>query len=389
MSASRIDTMNHDRTIAILADLPLWAVTDRIAVPKGPFPVWLQALYSSSRLLGDWQIHWVILHRKARRQELISIGNQHFHIIPQGMRSVGVLTGYAVDRFHIKRVLEQIKPDLVHAWGTETPYALAGTDFHGKRLLSVQGILTSHMQRAPVHPFMRCQALWEQVALKGYPDITVESPWGRDRLLEIVPDARVALIEYGVEPFVFDIVKQLDPQPSCLYAGAISKLKGSDTLIDSFSSPELSHIQLRIAGDGEKGFVNKLKERSSPNITFLGPIARHELARELARTWCLVHPTLADTSPNIVKEARCCGTPVVTTPEGGQTQYVTDGKSGFICPVHDIPAMIEAILTVTASPGQSLNMGAFDQERCRQELHPDLTAERFMALYRRLLDETD
>lgn len=379
--------MKDAPTIAILADFPLWLVTDIIEKPQGHFAVWLQALFGSTDLPADWQIHWIVLNRRIAQYSLVTRKNHHFHLIGQGSRMLGVASAYAIDRVRISQVIRRIKPDLVHAWGTETPYALAGTDFNGRRLLSMQGILTAYCKRSPMPLFARLQQWWERTALRCYPHVTVESPWGRERLLEIVPDARIELIEYGVEPFVMRIEKQLDRQPCCFYAGSLCELKGSDILIECFSRPELQHVQLRIAGDGDPAFVEQLRERSGANITYLGRLDREQMAAELARTWCVVHPTLADTSPNIVKEARCCGTPVISTPEGGQTQYIEEGKSGFICPVHDIQSMVNAVLAVTQSPEKSLEMGAFGQSVCREQLDPDLTARKLTRLYKRLLND--
>lgn len=379
--------MSSAPTIAILADFPVWKITDQIPTPSGHYGVWLLALYESGALPENWNIHWITLHKQTAKPIHVQKGNHHFHIIPQAKKMIGLFTAYWQDRNSIKKTIEAIRPDLVHAWGTEHAYALAGGDFPGIRVLSMQGIITAYCQRSRMPFFFRIQQFWERKALKKYSVVTTESPWGRDRILELAPKARVELIEYGVEEDCYRITKNLSPSPSCLYAGSITHTKGSDTLVDCFSRPELSGIELRIAGSGDPEFVASLKEKATANITFLGRISRSDIMNELTQTWCLVHPTLADTSPNIVKEARCCGTPVVTTPEGGQTQYVVEGLSGFICPVGNIDSMTKAIITTTESPEKSLAMGDYDVETCRAALQPALTAKKIETLYTTLLND--
>jgi glycosyltransferase involved in cell wall biosynthesis len=105
----------------------------------------------------------------------------------------------------------------------------------------------------------------------------------------------------------------------------------------------------------------------------------------MARAWCLVHPTRADTSPNCVKEARVIGLPVVTTPEGGQTQYVQHGQSGFIHATGDVEGLIQGVLAVTESLETSLKMGTTGQAECRAKLTPKATATRLLAIYQSLL----
>lgn len=368
-------------TIAILADFPIWKITDEIPESKGHFAVWLYALYKSSVIPDNWIIHWIILSRQANQYLKIVKENHAFHIIPQTKKILGLLTAYSQDRKKVKTLLQTINPDLVHAWGTEHAYALAGGDFSGKRLLSMQGILTAYCQRSNMPLYYRLQQFWERKAMKKYMHITVESPWGKDRVKEIVPNSQVHLVEYGVEQSFFNITKNLSASPSCFYAGSISDTKGSEVLVECFSSDELAQVQLKIAGDGPRNYVKKLKNRATANITFLGRISREQMLQELSQTWCLVHPTLADTSPNIVKEARCSETPVISTPEGGQTQYIQNGLSGFICQVNNIDEMVDAVKIITESPETSIAMGAYDSESCKEKLRPELTAEKMKQLY--------
>lgn len=77
------------------------------------------------------------------------------------------------------------------------------------------------------------------------------------------------------------------------------------------------------------------------------------------------------------------GLPVVTTPEGGQTQYVTHEKSGYIHPASDPEALIQAVLNVTADRETKLRMGSRDQEKCRHLLQPSRTAEQLLKIYQR------
>jgi glycosyltransferase involved in cell wall biosynthesis len=118
-----------------------------------------------------------------------------------------------------------------------------------------------------------------------------------------------------------------------------------------------------------------------PHIHFHGHCPRADVLQALSQASCLVHPTRADTSPNCVKEARVIGLPVVTTPCGGQTQYVEHGKSGIIHPAGDVGALIDGVLTITRDAQTSLRMGAHGQAACREKLHPSATAKRLLEIY--------
>ena len=181
------------------------------------------------------------------------------------------------------------------------------------------------------------------------------SPWACDRVAEIAPQARLSCMEYGVEPSFYHLDRSPSPEPSCLFAGTIYELKGISYLVEAFTHPSLSHVQLFVAGNG--ALRERLEARSTPNIHWLGSISREELQQRLSTAWFLVHPTLGDCCPNIVKEARVMGLPVITTEEGGQTQYVQDGVSGYIVPVRNSAAIREAAQKLSVSLDKAMSMG--------------------------------
>jgi glycosyltransferase involved in cell wall biosynthesis len=160
----------------------------------------------------------------------------------------------------------------------------------------------------------------------------------------------------------------------------LSVLKGVDTLLEAFSDPRLRHVDLVVLGTGDPALTRR---PLPPNIRLLGHRPPAEVRQWMAQACCLVHPTRADTSPNCVKEARVIGLPVVTTPNGGQTQYVAHLKSGFIHPAGDVAGLIQGVLAVSESQETSLKMGSTGQAECRAKLTPAATAKRLLEIYRR------
>lgn len=349
---------------------------------QGTFPVWLTALHEAFKQNRQFDIHWITASKHVQKIKTIAQDNQHFHIIPRARKTIGLYTGYIWDRIQIARALRTINPQLVHAWGTEDVYALAGKDFKGKKLLSIQGLLNAYNERGPITPFEKKQCLWERIALRAYQHITTESPWARERTQETVNKADFLQIEYGVEESFFQIERSLSEQPTCLYGGMLNKLKGTDILIEAFMTPELSHIQLRLAGNGP--IMEQYRSHITGNIHFLGALNRQSMAHELSQAWCLIHPSHADTGPTIAKEARVVGLPVILTENCGSKQHIRSGESGYIIPPGNKQAIIDAVLKTVTTAKHSRTMGASHQAKDRTILRPELTATRFMELYGKL-----
>ena len=355
--------------LAIAADLPLGRLLtsfrnkDRRTIP------WIFSLFHALESQEDFDIHWITLSKAVSAPETIRMRNQTIHILPLGSMGRNILTAHFLTVRRIRKTLNDIQPDLLHVWGVEQAYALAGIAFRGKKLLSYQGALTAYCQRAPQAFLLHMQALWERMAVKHYDLITCESPWACGRVAEIAPHARLSCMEYGVEPSFYHLARKPSPEPSCLFAGTIYELKGISYLVEAFTHPSLSHVQLFIAGNG--ALRERLEALSTPNIHWLGSISRAELQQHLSTAWFLVHPTLGDCCPNIVKEARVMGLPVITTEEGGQTQYVQDGVSGYIVPVRNSAAVREAAQKLSVSLDKAMSMGMERHQECRRLLEAD------------------
>lgn len=341
---------------------------------------WLAALFDMLEELDDYEIHWVVFHQGSHRRRVFESKGQIFHVLPAYTMKYAQKTHFLHSRWQMRRELKRIKPDLVHAWGTEGRYAACGADYKGKKILSMQGVLSACVERSPMHPFMQRQAAMEPYWLKQYDVVTSESDWGLECCRKIAPNATFVRWEYAARPAFFAATRHPAATPLCLFAGSDIAVKDVDTLVKAFSDSRLSHVRLELAG------VPPEKRPVLPaNIQALGGLSQEALIAKLSEAWCLVLPSLADTSPNVVKEARVMGLPVITTTECGGKQYVEDGKSGFIIPPRDAEGMIRSVLAVTKDRETAETMGQHGREHCRHLLSRGTMMQCLCDLYRKVL----
>jgi len=81
-------------------------------------------------------------------------------------------------------------------------------------------------------------------------------------------------------------------------------------------------------------------------------VARYYQAADL-----YLHPARADTFPTTILEALACGTPVVASAVGGIPEQVVEGKTGFLVPVGDAPALAGRVLDLLEDEERRLQMG--------------------------------
>jgi glycosyltransferase involved in cell wall biosynthesis len=223
--------------------------------------------------------------------------------------------------------------------------------------------------------------LLELYLLRKAQVVTCESRWAKPILQRRAPGVEIVCVEYGVHADFFNAKWMPDPQrPAALFAGTLEKRKGFHDVLEAFRSPQLRSCELWVAGSGP------LEDRAGtpPNVKWLGRLDRAQMIEKMSQAWCLVLPTRADTSPNVVKESRVIGLPVITTRSGGQSDYIEDGRNGFLVRPGDVATLTDRLHRVLSNAEYCRTLGANGWEKDRAFFRPELTATRFSELYRDL-----
>lgn len=380
---------NGVKKIAILADFP-WSffVDGSTGRGGGQGATWLTQLAAAFSDVERYEFHWVILDRSCSvwSREIREWEGQLFHRLPAGKLSLDLLLGYFPSRRKLVRQLDEIAPDLIHCWGSERSYPVVCASSGIPSIFSVQGVLTN-MERQGLLPRTwqwKLIARWEPIFLRGATIVTTESRWACERINEVVSGLDIRRVEYGVHPDFYDVVRSRDRcAPYAIFVGTIIHAKGVDTLIDAMRLLGPRDWKLKLVGEGP--LLDQLSKASIPGVEFLGGLKWAALHEELAAATCLVLPTRADSSPNVVKEARVVGLPVVTTQHGGQAEYIVNGENGFVLDSLTARNLADALSCVMETPGLAERMGASRHEIDRSYFRSKRTADRFLELYDELL----
>ena len=370
------------RKIAVLADFPLHALRD-LMLPKTNrhYATCLPQIAEAWEKQKKFEIHWVILNSAVDQRVDIKQWNQMFHILPT-TKSCRASTLYKKDRITIGRVLSEIKPEIVHGWGTEEVYSFAAVLSGYPNIISMQGILSHYVLKSlmPLHSYWL--AALEIFVLWKTDHITVESEWGRRILEERNPFAKINTIEYGVSNIFFNTKwKPEKRKPIFIFVGTPIRRKGIQDLISAFKDKSLQKSELWVVGDGDGEWLKKQKRMSSINTKWLGFKSQREVAQLMSKAWAIILPTRADNSPNVIKEARVIGLPVITTNKGGQAGYLNDRKDGYLIAPGNIEQIRNAIRWVIKNYDKNILMGKTGKKTFREEFRAETQAEKILELY--------
>jgi glycosyltransferase involved in cell wall biosynthesis len=377
------------KKIAILAAFPLHTLKSfgEEFRPKGHYATWLPQIAEAWDGQKEVEIHWIVMSELVQERRDVSEWGQMFHVLPTSQRGRAA-TLFREDRRAIGAVLDEIQAGLVHGWGTEDVYGLAAVLSGRPNIVSMQGILSYYAlkNRMPARSYL--QAMLELFIIWKAERVTTESEWGQNVVRRRNPFAKVELIEYGVQEVFFQTKWQPEKsKPFALFVGGISPRKGIQDLVEAFRDPKLLGKKLVVIGGGEGVWSENLQKNAPPNIRWLGRKTAEETAQYMAKAWCLALPTRADTSPNVVKEARVIGLPVITTRNGGQASYLQDGEDGYFVECGDVKGLIQKLRIVLGPFITTKKLGELGQQRYRDLFTADQTANHFQGLYRKVLSD--
>jgi glycosyltransferase involved in cell wall biosynthesis len=334
--------------------------------------------------------------------------------LPRRTLVPGRVVWSAEDRGRLARLLEKVRPDVVHLHNTFpliSPSVIEACRAHGVPTV------------ATLHNF-RLMCANAQLLRDGRPcDLCVgHLPWPgvvhrcyRDSARATVPvvvgiqvhrsrqtwtrgvTTFIALTDFVRQQYVaggfpgdrIRIKPNFVPRPdrrragagTCfLYLGRLSAEKGVDLLLDAWD-PELG--RLLIVGDGPaRRELEARAVRHSDSVKFLGSQPRARCMELLTDARALVIASRVNETFGLVAVEACAhGVPAVAPASGAFPELVRDGQTGLLFSPGD-PEDLRRRLQQLLHPEQSMRMGVRARQRYEAEYTPERNLATLMAIYR-------
>jgi glycosyltransferase involved in cell wall biosynthesis len=209
-----------------------------------------------------------------------------------------------------------------------------------------------------------------------------------DAMTQQFCDARIGRPEqYQTVYSGMDLKAYLDAEPDCelrkslgipddaLVVGKIARLfelKGYEYLVEAAPAIVKAHPNVRflIVGDGllreslEQQFTAAgVREQ----VVFAGLVPPDHIPRYTALMDVLVHLSLREGLPRTVVQALAAAVPAVGFPLDGTPEAILDGKTGYLCEVHNSQAVAEAVTKLLRSPQLREELGQAGREHVRHK----------------------
>jgi len=171
-----------------------------------------------------------------------------------------------------------------------------------------------------------------------------------------------------------------------LFAARIMKEKGIDLFLDAAKhfTALRSDVIFDVCGEcDDAGYLSILHDLNNQGV-----IQYHGLQKDLTpfyqRCSCFLYPSYyPEGMSNVLLEAAACGRPLIAADRSGCRETVDDGISGYVVPVNDRQAVIDAVnrfLALTES--QRKQMGIAGRQKMEKEFDRDLVVDAYLHILR-------
>lgn len=301
------------------------------------------------------------------------------------------------------RLAFRVKPDLIIASSTPLTVALPALLAKGLRdipfifeirdpwpeLPRAMGVLPAPL--APVFDTLANLACRHAAAVVALSDGMAETALARG-----ADPARVEVIGNGCDLDLFGphIAPWRPPEAApwevlALYAGAHGRANGLGVVVEAarlLAARGEARLRILLVGEGAEKTALIQQAAGLPNLTFLPPMPKRDVARLFAGSQIALHiladcPAFAEwTAPNKLMDGLAAGRPVISTAPGQAARLLVDAGCGIAVPPGDAAGLAAALTSLVEDPARRAAMGAAARSIAVRQHDRRLLAARFAAL---------
>ena len=315
------------------------------------------------------------------------------------------------------RLVDSLKPHVVHVHGTEGPFGLMAPLSRAPVVVSLQGLPTVYERfffhgmsatdvahlvptrafvrgGSELHNFVRMHRTGERERriLRGGSLFIGRTEWDRSVLQAYNPRARYFHCDEVMrKPFYGGQWHPVGRDCPVIFSTSSAMLfKGTECLLEAVGllrTGGASQLRVRIAGVPDGGDVARFYRRRAaqlgvePLVEWLGRLDAQQLVRELEGADLFVYPSHIDNSPNSLSEAMLVGVPCVASYVGGIPSLLKNGEEGLLFADGDPYALAGRIKLLLEDPQLALRLGRKARVTAQSRHSPHRITERLMTIY--------
>ena len=311
-----------------------------------------------------------------------------FHLIPCPARGRALLL-FQADTRYFRPLFNQIRPDIVHGWGTEDSYGLVARRLEPKRhVIGIQGLIRNCYKYLPSNYRNLLVRLTEKISLKKARHLVAENCYSLRSAAALSPSAVKRVIEHPLrQEFLASLPADGDSQ-TVLFVGMIHQSKGILDALVAFSRVAPISWNLHVVGSGPRKDETRMSELVrdggiSARFRHSRTLNAHDLAAAMRESSVFLLPTRVDSGPTALKEALTMGLWPVCYDNSGPAEYIRKYGFGSLAKDRDVDSLCaELTYCLTETPWKDANERALLARRTRNDFSREQAWEHLIEFYR-------
>ncbi len=255
-----------------------------------------------------------------------------FHLVPCPRKGRALLF-FQRDVSFFRTLFEELKPDVIHGWGTEDSFGLVARRLAPRRhVIGIQGLITEYRRRIPMDRRSMITSFTERLTLRAARWVVGESEYSRRISQPLCPQARMCVVEHPLRREFLQAQASDGQACHALFVGLIDERKGISDAISAFAEAAPEHWSLQVIGSGSRqneAAMARLVGDLGIGARFVHDRSRTtpEIVAAMQQSSIFLLPTRIDTGPTALKESLAMGLWPVCYDNSGPGEYLR--KFGF------------------------------------------------------------
>jgi len=315
----------------------------RVSAEVHPAP-WIASL--SHELIKRKNIHLSIIAWSSKVENIIDEfqwDSIRYILLKEPNYYLDIISLFTLRIKRLNNVLkDKIKEfDIIHIHGIEHQYELSLKGINKPYVISIQGILSKCFPFMPyTHPktklVMLLGSLYEKKYLSKFNNFSCRTKWDSNFVSKKNSNANIFMINEMLREEFYNY-EMKEKGDNILFLGGSNPMKGIKEVLIVFNivKKQNNNIKLIVLGNCQQKRIARIIKKynltniNMENIQFRGIVNAVGVIKAMRDSFCLLHPTYIDNSPNSVCEAQCIGLPVIAADVGGVSSLIKNLKTGI------------------------------------------------------------
>ena len=334
------------------------------------------------------ELHVACLWPGGNRTKSFEFEGATFHLIPCPSKGRALLL-FQADTRYFRPLFNQIRPDLVHGWGTEDSYGLVARRLEPKRhVVGIQGLIRNCYKYLPSTYRNLLVLVTEKITLRKARHLVAENCYTLRTAGALSPSAVKRVIEHPLrQEFLASQAANGDSQ-TVLFVGTIHQSKGILDALDAFARVAPNSWKLHVVGSGSRKDETRMSEcvrdsGLSDRFCHSRTLNAHDLAAAMRQSSVFLLPTRIDSGPTALKEALTMGLWPVCYDNSGPAEYIRKYGFGSLAKDQDVDSLCaELARCLTEMPWKDANKRSLLARKTRNDFSREQAWEHLIEFYR-------